>query len=562
MGDAEALKAKGNSAFSAGNFEEAIEYFTEAIAADPGNYILYSNRSAARASLGQYLEALEDGEKVLELKPDWAKGYSRVGAAQLGLRNIDAAIKTYEKGLMQDPTNEALKIGAGGGARRQTVQRVHRVVRERLSAKGHAASRDARISQRPYIHENASGSWKRSIRVAQVPVRPSICKGHGGRPWREHPDQRPRRAARQAGSPKSSAARAFPRAYGGRRGANRRGERWEGQKEAAQKEKELGNAAYKARSFDEAIQHYNRAMELDDSDVSFLLNRAAVYFEINDLDKCIEDCDAAVDKARALRADYKVIGKALTRKGNALVKKDDYEGAIAIYQKALTEHRNADTLKRLNETEKKLKEKREREYINLDISNEEREKGNQAFKEQKFPEAVKHYTEAIARGPPSVNPEAYKLYSNRAACYTKLGTWDAGLKDADECIRLEPTFVKGYTRKGLLQFFMKEYEKALQTYEQGLKHDPENDELREGVVRCMEAISKLNRGEASEEELKQRQAKAMADPEIQNILTDPIMRQVLQDFQEDPVGAQKHLKQPHIMQNIQKLVSAGIVRLA
>lgn len=36
----------------------------------------------------------------------------------------------------------------------------------------------------------------------------------------------------------------------------------------------------------------------------------------------------------------------------------------------------------------------------------------------------------------------------------------------------------------------------------------------------------LNRGEVSEAELKERQAKAMADPEIQSILTDPIVRNV------------------------------------
>jgi stress-induced-phosphoprotein 1 len=68
----------------------------------------------------------------------------------------------------------------------------------------------------------------------------------------------------------------------------------------------------------------------------------------------------------------------------------------------------------------------------------------QAFKEQKYPEAVRHYTEALARGPPGVNPEAHKLFSNRAACYTKLGAWNEGLKDAEECIRLAPTFSKGY----------------------------------------------------------------------------------------------------------------------
>ncbi len=68
----------------------------------------------------------------------------------------------------------------------------------------------------------------------------------------------------------------------------------------------------------------------------------------------------------------------------------------------------------------------------------------QAFQGQRYPEAVKHYTEALARGPPAVNPEAHKLFSNRAACFTKLGAWTEGVKDADECIRLAPTFTKGY----------------------------------------------------------------------------------------------------------------------
>ena len=40
--------------------------------------------------------------------------------------------------------------------------------------------------------------------------------------------------------------------------------------------------------------------------------------------------------------------------------------------------RNPDTLKKLNETEKALKQRKEQEYINVDLSNEEREKGNQA----------------------------------------------------------------------------------------------------------------------------------------------------------------------------------------
>lgn len=42
-------------------------------------------------------------------------------------------------------------------------------------------------------------------------------------------------------------------------------------------EKELGNAAYKKKDFDEALIHYDRAIELDPSDITFLTNKAGVW---------------------------------------------------------------------------------------------------------------------------------------------------------------------------------------------------------------------------------------------------------------------------------------------
>lgn len=57
-------QAKGNAAFSAGRFAEAVEHFTAAIGVDPSNHVLYSNRSAAHASMGAYAPALEDAQKV------------------------------------------------------------------------------------------------------------------------------------------------------------------------------------------------------------------------------------------------------------------------------------------------------------------------------------------------------------------------------------------------------------------------------------------------------------------------------------------------------------------
>ena len=57
-------QAKGNAAFSAGRFEEAVGHFSDAIKADEGNHVLYSNRSAAHASLKHFGAALDDAKKV------------------------------------------------------------------------------------------------------------------------------------------------------------------------------------------------------------------------------------------------------------------------------------------------------------------------------------------------------------------------------------------------------------------------------------------------------------------------------------------------------------------
>uniref|UniRef100_A0A8R7UA28 Tetratricopeptide repeat protein n=1 Tax=Triticum urartu TaxID=4572 RepID=A0A8R7UA28_TRIUA len=41
---------------------------------------------------------------------------------------------------------------------------------------------------------------------------------------------------------------------------------------------------------------------------------------------------------------------------------------------------------------------------------------------------------------------------------------------------------------------MKEYDKAMETYQEGLKHDPSNQELLDGVKRYIQQINKANRG--------------------------------------------------------------------
>ncbi len=38
---------------------------------------------------------------------------------------------------------------------------------------------------------------------------------------------------------------------------------------------------------------------------------------------------------------------------------------------------------------------------------------------------------------------------------------------------------------------MQEFDKAMATYEEGLKHDPDSSELKEGLMRCIQGINKV-----------------------------------------------------------------------
>ncbi|WZZ51522.1 hypothetical protein YC2023_051629 [Brassica napus] len=61
-------RAKGNTIFSSGG--SAVNHFTEAINLAPTNHVLYSNCSAALASLHHYDETPSDTKKTVKLKPE------------------------------------------------------------------------------------------------------------------------------------------------------------------------------------------------------------------------------------------------------------------------------------------------------------------------------------------------------------------------------------------------------------------------------------------------------------------------------------------------------------
>jgi Flp pilus assembly protein TadD len=111
MKKAEEAKKSGNTAFSGGNYQMAIKFFTEAITLMPEEKAYYSNRSAAYMKLKQLDQAVEDGRKCVELAPKWGKGYSRLASALLLQGEAEEAVSIYAQGIACDPSNTTLTKG-------------------------------------------------------------------------------------------------------------------------------------------------------------------------------------------------------------------------------------------------------------------------------------------------------------------------------------------------------------------------------------------------------------------------------------------------------------------
>lgn len=108
----------GKAAFNKKHYEEAVQYFTEALEINPYEEryeqreslkcSLLSNRSAAYIELGKYKEALEDGQKAVELSPKWAKAHYRVGMAYFKMGLYTDAATAFYAGCELAPTNKEL----------------------------------------------------------------------------------------------------------------------------------------------------------------------------------------------------------------------------------------------------------------------------------------------------------------------------------------------------------------------------------------------------------------------------------------------------------------------
>eukprot|EP00899_Mesostigma_viride_P006771 jgi/Mesvir1/16095/Mv08389-RA.1 len=97
--------------------------------------------------------------------------------------------------------------------------------------------------------------------------------------------------------------------------------------------------------------------------------------------------------------------------------------------------------------------------------------GNEAFQAGNPQQAAVHYTEALL-----LVPDNYLLYSNRSACWLRLGQVDKALEDADKAISLGEgkSHAKSHYRRGMALMELSRYEEAMPAFATAIDLQPKD----------------------------------------------------------------------------------------
>lgn len=563
----------------AGNESEAIDQYTKAIRADGANHVYFSNRSAAYLKKGDAHNALTDAEACLGLNPEFAKGYSRRGAALHALKRYNDSTASYNKGLEKFPTDAGLKKG------------LEDVTREKENPYG-ITSGGAQFGGAP-----GGGLFNPSM-MAQMATNPKM------KPYTDDPDlmakiqmvqKNPNLLPTMLSDPKMMEFLGLMMGQDGMGGMDEDGEpapkrsapkksepkpepmeveedwsnltpeelkvkeeerRVKEAKKAANEKKTEGNEFYKKKDFENALKCYDEAIATDSTNMAFLSNKAAVYFTQKKYQECADECDKAMEVGKANRASFEDRAKALTRCAKAHQMMGDLGMAIEKCNAAQLEAYDKTTQRLLKNMELEKRKTDAMSYQDDALAEEAKQRGNDFFRNQEFGEAVKEYEDAVKRAPKNA-----AIRNNLSAALCKIMDFNGAKREVEKAIELDPKYVKAWARKGDIEIVMKENHKAMDSYQMGSNIDPQNSACKEGLRKVMQLIN-YGRHNMTAEEKKEQAAHAMADPQIQAILSDPLVQQTLRDFQENPKAAQDAMANTGMRAKIDRLIAAGIIETA
>ena len=263
--------------------------------------------------------------------------------------------------------------------------------------------------------------------------------------------------------------------------------------------------ATRKRTYDRAIQDFDRVLVLEPDNVDALIRRGDAFVQLGDFGRGMRDLDRAVSMAPENALAYLMRGLAYGRRGNAIAALQNYDAALKY------DPRNADALS--NRAAIYLGQGRLDMAIrdlDLSISIDQANplafynRGYAHFVKKEYDRAISDYSSAIA-----LNPQLGLAYNNRGLTRAIAGQdLVQALADCDTALKLMPINLDVRDTRGFIYLKLGDPALALNEYNAALDIDPNRALSLYG-----RGLAKIRNGDVAGGEADQRAAETI-NPEV------------------------------------------------
>lgn len=217
---------------------------------------------------------------------------------------------------------------------------------------------------------------------------------------------------------------------------------------------EEGDALYKNKKFDEAIEEYTKAIQLDKKNARAYAGRGRIYGYKRNYDPAIADLETALriapkaedrldSRAISLMGDMdrKELIDNYKARGQGYTDKRDYDKALADFNSAL----------KVDPQNASIYQERGRAYMKMDD----------------LDKSLADYASAIR-----IEPQDTNSYLCRGNIYKRQGNYDLAFKDYGTALKINPKNPFAYLNRGDAYHDKGDYQLALKDYEMAIQLNP------------------------------------------------------------------------------------------
>jgi tetratricopeptide (TPR) repeat protein len=228
-----------------------------------------------------------------------------------------------------------------------------------------------------------------------------------------------------------------------------------------------GNALVENGMYAEAIQCYDKALEINPKDETVWNNRALTLVRLNRFSEAIESYDKALEI-------NPTVEKIWSNKGLVLARMKQTDGKIDL-QKIVSS----------------MPESREQEIAKKSM--EHMVMGNTMYSMGKYKDAIDSFNESL-----QIEPGNNIAWNNKGLALAKSGKIDEAIACYDKALQIEPNDHVILNNKGNALYKKGNIKEALKSYEAAFELNPESKTAIKGMEMCLESLKKSRRTKGKE----------------------------------------------------------------